>query len=66
MEKVFGMLIMTLLELLQFFVSIIFYYLILIIQKTTLLVLDEGLTEGIDGNVDSTKYKLVLTLVRQM
>ena len=46
--------------------SIIFYYLILIIQKTTLLVLDEGPTEGIDGNVDSTKYKLVLTLVRQM
>ena len=66
MEKVAGVLIMTLLEKLQFLMLIIFHNLISIIQKNNFLVLGEGPTEGINGSVGTTEKNLVLTLVKQI
>ena len=66
MEKVPGVLIMTLLEMLQFLMLIIFHNLILIIQKNNFLVLREGPTEGINGSVGTAEKNLVLTLVKQI
>ena len=63
--KVHGVLIMTLLEMLQFLVLIIVQYPILMIKENNCLVLSEGPT---DGNIDNTRLgtKSILTLLKQM
>ena len=65
MEKVSGVLIMALLEMLSFLVLIIVRHLILIIER--IIVLGEGPTQGINNSTGAAEKKLVnLTLVKQM
>ena len=63
MEKVHGVLAMTLLEKLQFWVLKIVHHLTLIIKN--LLVLGNGVTDGINDSTGAALKKLVLTLVKQ-
>ena len=64
MEKVSGVLVMTLLEMLWYLVLIIVYHLMLIIEKNNFLGSGEGSTQGI--NDGTAEKKLVLTLVKQI
>ena len=66
MEKVSGVLLMTIPEMLYFLVLIIAHHLMLIIQKNNFLVLSKAPAEGINGSVDAAGKKIILTLVKQI
>ena len=67
MEKVHGVLVMTLLEILQFLVKIIVYQLILIIKKKkVILELSEGPTDCINYGTDAAENNWVVALARQI
>ena len=64
--EVHAVLVMTLLEILQFLVKIIVYQLILIIKKKVILELSEGPTDGINYGTDAAENNWVLALARQI
>ena len=55
MVKVHGILVMTLLEMLQFLVLIIVHHLRLIMEKKNFLVLGGGPTDGINGSTGAAE-----------
>ena len=57
MDKVYGVFVKTLLEMLQFLVLMIFHHLILIVEKNKFLVWGEGPTQGINDSTDAAKKK---------
>ena len=57
MDKVYGVFVKTLLEMLQFLVLMIFHHLILIVEKNKFLVWGEGPTKGINDSTDAEKKK---------
>ena len=59
MDKVYGVFVKTLLEMLQFLVLMIFHHLILIVEKNTFLVLGEGPTQGINDSTGAAKKKRI-------
>ena len=58
MDKVYGVFVKTLLEMLQFLVLMIFHHLILIVEKNKFLVWGEGPTQGINDSTDAAKKKM--------
>ena len=57
MEKVHGVLVTTLLEMLQYLGLIIICHLILIIEKNNFFVLGEGPTQGINDSTGAAEKK---------